>query len=209
MGNQLTRDGVNSSQTRQDYANLQNMGSQYADLAVDAGLAAAGALPPPFGTAADLGSLGRSLWRGDWGGALLDAVGIIPIFGDGAKAAKIADRLNDLRKSIDVTSTAVARAFNQTRATATKYWDDIVQANRQKWQDALAKCGGTQACKDAAALQRDHNTGIRRQARRARGTRLKVGGTVSLPLIMVDRRSRTKTASQITAAIQWRMSISP
>ena len=154
MGNQLTRDGVNSSQTRQDYANLQNMGSQYADLAVDAGLAAAGALPPPFGTVADVGALGKSLWRGDWGGALMDAVGIIPIFGDGVKAAKIADRLNDLRKSIDVTSTAVARAFNQTRATATKYWDDIVQANRQKWRDALANCGGTQACKDAAALQK-------------------------------------------------------
>jgi len=91
VGNQLRRDGVDPSQTRQDYANLQNMGSQYADLAVDAGLAAAGALPPPFGTVADVGSLGRSLWRGDWGGALLDAVGFIPIFGDGAKAAKIAD----------------------------------------------------------------------------------------------------------------------
>ena len=154
MGTRLQADDVNINDIRSHHTELQNMGRQYADLAIDAGLATAGALPPPFGTAADVASLGRSLWRGDWGGALLDAVGLIPVVGDAAKGGRIANRLNNLRRSIDAATTVVSRGFRQTRETALRYWDDMVQANRQRWRDALRNCNGTQACRDAAALQK-------------------------------------------------------
>ena len=154
MSEALSDAGVDHGRLRQDHGRLQNMGAEYADLAVDAGLAAGGALPPPFGTVVDVASLGRSLWRGDWGGALLDAVGIVPVFGDGAKAAKIADRLNDLRRSIDTLTTGVARGMRQTREAALKYWDDIVKGNDAAYRRALASCNGTQRCLDAAALNK-------------------------------------------------------
>ncbi len=64
---------------------LQQLEMAYAELAADASLTAVSMAPPPFGTAADIVSLGRSLWKGDWGGALLDVVGIIPLVGDGIK----------------------------------------------------------------------------------------------------------------------------
>ncbi|MQQ08043.1 HNH endonuclease [Epibacterium sp. SM1979] len=154
MSQALGNAGVDHGKLKDDYSSLQNMSSQYADLAVEGGFAAAGALPPPFGTAADVAALGRSLWRGDWGGALLDAVGFIPVFGDGAKAAKIADRLNTLRRSLDVLSTGVARGFNKTKETALKYWDDIVKNNDAAYKAALRSCNGTKECLDAAALQK-------------------------------------------------------
>ena len=75
------------------------------DLSADAALLAGSSLPPPFGTAADVASLAKSVATGDWGGAFWDAVGFIPIVGDGAKAAvkgtKIARRLKAINKSLD------------------------------------------------------------------------------------------------------------
>jgi len=69
---------------------LQQLETAYKELAADASLTAASMAPPPFGTAADVVSIGRSLWKGDWGGALLDVVGIIPIVGDAIKGVMVA-----------------------------------------------------------------------------------------------------------------------
>ncbi|NOZ54347.1 MAG: hypothetical protein GXP08_14655 [Gammaproteobacteria bacterium] len=88
---------------------LQQLETAHAALAADAGLAAAGALPPPWGTAADVVSLGKSLWRGDWGGALLDVVGFIPLAGDAIKGTKIAARLKELKDKLKVARSKLAR----------------------------------------------------------------------------------------------------
>lgn len=160
MGRALVDAGVDHGALASDHNRLQNMGREYADLATEAGLAAAGALPPPFGTAADAASLGRSLWRGDWGGALLDAVGFIPVIGDGVKGAKIADRLNTLRKSIDTLTSGVARGFNKTRDTALKHWDDVVKGNDAAYRRALAECSGSRACLEAAATKKGPQYGF-------------------------------------------------
>jgi hypothetical protein len=58
---------------------LAQLESKYAEIAADAGLAAASMLPPPAGTIADAVSLGKSVITGDWGGALLDVVGFVPL----------------------------------------------------------------------------------------------------------------------------------
>lgn len=73
-------------------------------LGADAALLGASMLPPPAGTAADIASLAVSLGRGDWGGALWDVVGLIPIVGDGAKAvakgSKVTKQLKAINKAI-------------------------------------------------------------------------------------------------------------
>ena len=83
---------------------LSALKSALKELGADAALMGASMLPPPAGTAADIASLAVSLGRGDWGGALWDVVGLIPIVGDGAKAvgkgAKVANRMKDLEKAI-------------------------------------------------------------------------------------------------------------
>ncbi len=65
-------------------------------------LTAASMAPPPFGTAADVVSLGRSLWKGDWGGALLDVVGIIPLVGDGIKGVSKGTQIAAKMKQVDI-----------------------------------------------------------------------------------------------------------
>lgn len=83
---------------------LKQLEEQYKELATDAGLTAASMLPPPAGTAADIVSLGRSLLGGDWGGALLDVVGLIPVVGDTIKGAtkgtKIAAKMDEVEDAI-------------------------------------------------------------------------------------------------------------
>jgi hypothetical protein len=150
MGNQLARDGVDIGNTRDAYRQMQDLQSKYGELATDAGLAAGGALPPPFGTAADVASLGRSLWKGDWGGALFDVIGFVPILGDAAKAGKVANRLIDLKRAVDTAASGMQRAFQKTKDTAAKYWDDIAARNRQAYDDAIKNCTN-KACRDAKA----------------------------------------------------------
>ena len=151
MSNALAKEGVDPSKTRQAWDELQQLNEKYGELAADASLAAAGALPPPFGTAADVVSLGKSLWTGDWGGALLDVVGFVPLLGDAAKGGKILNKLNDLRRAIDAANSAVVRKFEQVKKAASKYWDDIVKNNRKAYDDAIKSCG-TKQCRDAKAI---------------------------------------------------------
>lgn len=154
MSSYLAREGVDIGQTRTAYGELQQLNQKYGELATDVGLAAGGALPPPFGTAADVASLGRSLWKGDWGGALFDVVGFVPIFGDAAKAGRIANKLVDLKRGVDAAASGVARMMNKTKSAATKYWDDIIKRNKAAYEEALKKCNGSKACKEAAALKK-------------------------------------------------------
>ncbi|MCU0800614.1 MAG: HNH endonuclease [Rhodobacteraceae bacterium] len=150
MSGYLAAKGVDPTATRSAYKELADLNKKYGEIATDTGLAAAGALPPPFGTAADVASLGRSLWKGDWGGALMDAVGIIPIVGDAAKAGKIANKLNDLRKSMDVAATTLGKSLQNTKAAAKKYWADMVKANKADYDKAIKNCK-TKACRDSKA----------------------------------------------------------
>lgn len=154
MSAYLAEEGVDVATTRTAYSELQQLNKKYGELAADTGLAGASMLPPPYGTAADLVSLGKSLWTGQWGNALFDAVGIVPLAGDLIKGGRIANKLNDFRKALDVASTGLNRAFDSTKAAATRYWDDIAKANKKAYQDALAKCNGSRACREAAALEK-------------------------------------------------------
>lgn len=150
MTNALAKEGIDPKQTTDAWNQLQQLNKKYGDLAADVSLAAGGALPPPFGTAADVAALGKSLWTGDWGGALFDVIGFVPVLGDAAKAGKVANKLNDLRKAVDTASSALARRFQQTKDVARKYWDDIAKKNRKAYDEAIKNCKD-QACRNAKA----------------------------------------------------------
>ncbi|MBP2847914.1 HNH endonuclease [Dickeya oryzae] len=140
-----------SPEIEADRKKVMDMESQYNDLIVDSGLAAAGAAPPPFGTAADVVSLGRSLFKGDWGGAALDALGFIPILGDGAKAGKIAAKVEKVTAALSKAKAALnTKVFATTRENAKKYWKELIAKRKQEKLDKeLGKCK-TEECKKLA-----------------------------------------------------------
>lgn len=133
---------------------LTQLEAKYKEIAADASLAAASMAPPPVGTIADAVSLGKSLITGDWGGALLDAVGFIPLFGDAAKAAgkgaKLIKTADALKTSIKTMSRKLGRLkdglLKARKTEAKKYWDEITKIGRKKYDEAIAKCT-TEACR--------------------------------------------------------------
>jgi A nuclease of the HNH/ENDO VII superfamily with conserved WHH len=153
MSGYLAKEGVDVGKTRSAFDQLGQLNAKYGEIAADGTLAAAGFLPPPAGTAADVVSLGRSLWKGDWGGALFDVIGLVPIAGDAAKAGKIANKLNDLRKSLDVANSAIGKIFSKTKTAAAKYWDDLAKARKADYDKAIKSCT-TKACRDAKAAMK-------------------------------------------------------
>ncbi|PPD18746.1 MAG: hypothetical protein CTY18_10730 [Methylomonas sp.] len=94
-------------------SDLAKLNLKLDEISADTALMAGGFLPPPAGTAADIVSLGRSLGAGDWGGAFWDAVGIIPIVGDGAKVAakgsKLANKAADIKKALEKANAAIQK----------------------------------------------------------------------------------------------------
>lgn len=62
------RRGLDVNDVKSTAGALKDISQKYGEFAVDAALAAGEALPPPFGTAADVASLGKSLGEGDWWG---------------------------------------------------------------------------------------------------------------------------------------------
>lgn len=140
-----------SPQIEADRKKVMEMESKFEDVMVDSGLAAAGVAPPPFGTAADVASLGRSLFKGDWGGAAMDAVGLIPILGDAAKGTKIAAKVADVTAALSKAKAALnTKLFASTRENAKKYWKELITKRKQEKLDKeLGKCK-TEECKKLA-----------------------------------------------------------
>ncbi len=138
---------------------LSQLQSKYAEIAADVALAGASMLPPPAGTIADAVSLGKSVLTGDWGGALLDLVGFVPLFGDAAKAAgkgtKLVKTADALKTAIKALKSKVARLKDgllaARKAEAAKYWDEIAEAGRKQYDDAIANCK-TQACREKVPI---------------------------------------------------------
>ncbi|MFA5983578.1 MAG: hypothetical protein WC782_06150 [Methylococcaceae bacterium] len=113
------------------------------EISADSALMVGGFLPPPAGTAADIVSLGKSLGTGDWGGAFWDAVGIIPIVGDGAKAAakggKIANKLADVKKALAKANEAIQKKKDELA--------EMCKKNRATKKDEVTKA--TKGCDTA------------------------------------------------------------
>lgn len=131
---------------------LDQLDGAYKEMAADTALAAAGWAPPPWGTAADVASLGKSLFKGDWGGALFDAIGIVPVVGDAAKAGRLGRRAKAIEAAIDAAKVKLARhaanLIEARRNAAKAYWDKIVTEGRRRYDEAIKSCS-TVACKES------------------------------------------------------------
>jgi DNase/tRNase domain of colicin-like bacteriocin len=132
-------------------ADLDRLESAYQELAVDTGLAAAGWAPPPWGTAADIASLGKSLFKRDWGGAVWDGIGLIPIAGDAAKAGKLGRKAKAIEAAINAARIKLVRQaahrMAARRAAAKDYWRKVIAEGRKRFDEAIKSCS-TQACKE-------------------------------------------------------------
>lgn len=150
MSGYLETAGVPVTDTRTAYAQLQDLNTRYGDILLDGGLAAGGLLPPPWGTAADVASLGRSWTNGTWGDVFFDVIGFVPVL-DLAKGARTGLKLNDLRRGVDAANTAMNRVFQSTKDAAGKYWDDLIASRKAAYDEAVRACGTNKACRDSKA----------------------------------------------------------
>lgn len=140
---------------------LEQLTKHYGDLAADAALTAASMAPPPWGTAADVISVGKSLFSGDWGGALLDVVGLVPIAGDAikgvGKGTKIAAKMNEVADTLKAVSTTLARQkqalINGRKSAAKAYWDKIKKEGKKKYEEAIKNCS-TKSCKELKSIEK-------------------------------------------------------
>jgi hypothetical protein len=146
-------DDAARAKVKQAEEDLYQLDSAYAEIAADAALMAGSMAPPPFGTAADVVSIGKSLWTRDWGGALLDVVGLIPVAGDAikgvGKGTKIANKMKQVEKALKAARAALVRQrkaliLGRKRA-AMKYWADIRKKGKAAYGKAIKKCS-TQSC---------------------------------------------------------------
>jgi hypothetical protein len=140
---------------------LAKLDDAYKELAANAALTGASMLPFPAGTAADIVSFGRSLWGRDWGGALFDAVGIVPVLGDAikgvGKGAKLANRLEDLEAAIKTARAALARQraaliLGRQKAAA-RYWNKIRTEGRAAYEKAIRNCSTQECAENLARLK--------------------------------------------------------
>lgn len=152
-------DDAARAKIKQAEKELDRLDNAYAELAADAALTAGSMAPPPFGTAADVASLGKSLWMGDWTGALFDVVGLIPVAGDAikvaGKGAKIANKMKQVKKALKIARTALTRQrkaliLGRKRA-ALEYWAKVKKKGKAAYDEAIKKCSKQTCPEDLAS----------------------------------------------------------
>ncbi len=152
MADFASKNGHDVGQVKKSALEFRDISRKYGEFAVDAGLAAGGALPPPAGTAADAAALGKSLVKGDWTGAVFDVIGFVPVLGDAVKGGRTALKLRHLGKMVDDIASGMAKSFRKTEDLATDFWK--LKRNDAAYKKALKSCNGTKACLDEAALKK-------------------------------------------------------
>jgi hypothetical protein len=99
----------------------------------------------PVGPAADTLNTGISVIRGNWGDAGINAMAIVPIFGDAFKAtkmgAKALARLNEVKKTVSIWSSkkdlsSAGNAFSHWKKHATEFPELL---NSKQYVDAAKK----------------------------------------------------------------------
>lgn len=147
MANFAREKGLDVDQVRKAGENVREMASAYRELAIDAGLAVAGAVPG-VGWAADVISLGRSISKGDGWGIAFDLIGFIPVLGDAVKGGKVVDKALAVRRVLDQTLTGLSRVFSKTEDVAADFWR--ARRNLDGYDKAMHSCS-TAKCYNAAA----------------------------------------------------------
>lgn len=147
-------------------SDLAKLNLKLDEISADAALMAGGFLPPPAGTAADIVSLGRSLGTGDWSGAFWDAVGIIPIVGDGAKTAakggKLVNKAADIKKALEKANKAIQKKKDELAELCNKNR----AAKKDKVTDKAEACSKGDCGASNEAANRTSHENYKKQLRR-------------------------------------------
>ncbi|WP_425640328.1 HNH endonuclease [Agrobacterium radiobacter] len=130
---------------------LDMLNQRYTEIAKEAGWLAASSIPV-VGGVVDVASAIGNAWTGNWADAGLDLVGLVPVWGDGAKAAakgtKIARYAEKLMSQVAAAQRKVKALEDHVRksAAASKYWASKRGEAYRKLQEDLRKCN-TKACR--------------------------------------------------------------
>lgn len=146
-------DVANSPGVRAAQSNVSKWTDQLADLSMQAAELAASNIPV-VGTALDAKSFWSNWKAGSYGGMFVDAIGMVPGFGDGAKSAirgtrlaragqKALSQFTEAKKSLDVARKAAAARLYRKMQKMTPF---------EKYKEALRKCN-SEACKRKAREQ--------------------------------------------------------
>ncbi|ANB35823.1 hypothetical protein A6024_17980 [Rhodovulum sulfidophilum] len=117
------------------------------------GVLLAASTSPVGGQIADAYSMSKNIAQGNYGWAIVDGIGFIPVLGDAikgaAKGTKLARAAAHAAEALSTAKAALARtrAFARTRAAAEAYWRQI-KARRDAIIDRFRGCK-TEACRKA------------------------------------------------------------
>ena len=125
-------------------ANLDSVQSQWVEIGKEAGLLVASS-SPVGGQVVDGISLASNLSAGNYGGALVDAIGFIPFGGDAVKGlirgSSIARRTKRINDALQAARSGLSRAqtFARRRMAAAQRWAGI-KRRRQEILDRYKNC---------------------------------------------------------------------
>lgn len=132
-------------------ADVDMLNQRYTEIAKEAGWLAASSIPV-VGGVVDVASAIGNAWTGNWAGAGLDLFGLVPGWGDAAKAGirgtKIARYAEKLVSQVAAAQAKVKRLEDHVRKTAaaSKHWAAKQGQAYKKLQEDLKKCK-TQKCR--------------------------------------------------------------
>jgi len=132
-------------------SDVDMLNQRYTEIAKEAGWLAASSIPV-VGGVVDVASAIGNAWTGNWADAGLDLFGLVPGWGDGAKAAvkgtRIARYGEKLVSQVAAAQRKVKALEDHVRksAAASKYWSSKRGEAYRKLQEDLRKCN-SKACK--------------------------------------------------------------
>ncbi|MBL3563914.1 HNH endonuclease [Rhodovulum sulfidophilum] len=138
---------VRSAQSRVDVLDAEVLAI------AEEGVLLAASTSPVGGQIADAYSMSKNIAQGNYGWAIVDGIGFIPVLGDAikgaAKGTKLARAAADAAEALSTAKAALARtrAFARTRAAAEAYWRQI-KAKRDAIIDSFRGCK-TEVCRKA------------------------------------------------------------
>lgn len=126
-------------------ADVDMLNQRYTAIAKEAGWLAASSVPVVGGFVDAASAIGNA-WSGNWADAGLDLVGLVPFWGDaakaGAKGTKIARYAEKLYSQVAAAQRKVRSLEEHVRKTtaASKYWSSKRGEAYRKLQEELKKC---------------------------------------------------------------------
>ncbi|PTL75692.1 HNH endonuclease [Vitiosangium sp. GDMCC 1.1324] len=163
MGASLQSSGATSTALQAEQSKLAELNTVLKSDLAQAAVDVAGIVDPT--PISDVIGAGMSVARGDWVGAGLSLISVVPYVGDAlgktAKGARLAGRIADLKKGIESSAASIRKIYADRRAAAA-----IERAKRKKEAaEAAVKKKKCQTCPDEDAAAGKYGTRLPRDGK--------------------------------------------